>query len=74
MQCTQRCTNEVYAYGKCERHLFESKHSTVYDKEFVIKLCHEVMNLGMNVRQRQLQGHCGKSGNEELEEFLKDKL
>jgi hypothetical protein len=38
------------------------------------KICYEVFNMGMTLRQNQLAGYSGKSGKELLEEYLKNKL
>jgi len=46
----------------------------VYSKDEVKELLLEVMNLGMTLRQNQLNGQCGKSGREVLEEFIKKVL
>ncbi len=36
-------------------------------------IAHDIMNLGMDLRQKQLQGYATNSGNEILKEYL-DKL
>ena len=38
------------------------------------ELLKEILNLGMEIRQDQLNGSCDKSGNELLDEFIDEKL
>lgn len=44
------------------------------NKIFIEDLCNKVMNLGMEVRQGQLQGFETRSGNEALKELLDKEL
>lgn len=43
----------------------------MYTKEEVVEICKKIMNLGMCVRQDQLNSQCDKSGNQVLEEWIK---
>lgn len=45
-----------------------------YTKEEVVKLLEEVMNLGMSLRQQQLNGSEDRSGKEVLSDFVKSRL
>lgn len=49
------------------------KEQKVFSFEELEKICLEVMNIGMNLRQLQLNGVSIKSGKEILKEYL-DKL
>lgn len=47
------------------------KPELVFDEETVRALCLKSMNMGMTIRQNQLNGYCsGESGKETLEKFL----
>lgn len=46
----------------------------LYTKETVIQLLEEVMNLGMGLRQNQLDGTEDRSGKEVLADFIKSKF
>lgn len=46
----------------------------LYSKEEVILLLEDVMNIGMNLRQNQLNGSSSRSGREVLNEFIKKSL
>lgn len=50
--------------------LREIPQEKLYDEKEIRSLCLSVMNLGMDLRQNQLNGFNCKSGNEVLEEFL----
>lgn len=51
------------------------KHNLlVISKTDMFKLCLESMNLGMKVRQDQLNGYCSKSGKEILLDWFKNEL
>ena len=41
-------------------------------KKELKEIFNEILNLGMTLRQDQLKGYCNKSGNEMLEEYLKE--
>ena len=58
------------AYGKPKRIM--GKLDEIYDEFEDLAL--DIMNLGMELRQNQLNGSDTRSGNEILAEFLKDKL
>lgn len=62
--------SDIDAYGKPRKVM--GKINDIYD-EFEV-LATKIMNLGMTSRQSQLNFSEQRSGNEILEEFLKDKL
>lgn len=47
---------------------------SVWTREQVDKMLNDVMNLGMMLRQHQLSGHDGRSGNEVLEEWKRNNM
>lgn len=51
-----------------------NKQNNTFSQEEVGMLLNKVMNLGMNLRQDQLQGYDNRSGNEVLNEFWVDFL
>lgn len=54
--------------------LKECLQEKLYSVKELKAICHEVLNMGMNLRQNQLAGYSGKSGNELLEEYLNKTL
>lgn len=46
----------------------------LYTEKELKEICHKVLNMGMILRQNQLAGYDGKSGNELLEEYFKENL
>jgi hypothetical protein len=46
------------------------KNRTTYTQEELMPIFLDIMNLGMSLRQDQLSGHSGRSGNEVLKEWL----
>lgn len=73
---------DAYGYDKFKLQLKVDSDNTVtikklkdsYSREEVLKILSDVMNLGMSHRQDQLEGHTVRSGNEVLEEWIKQKL
>lgn len=51
-------------------YLKEIPPKKVYTEEKLREICHEVLNMGMTLRQNQLAGYDGKSGKELLDEYL----
>lgn len=43
------------------------------ENEGVLDILNDVMNLGMELRQNQLQGHSDRSGNEHLADYIENK-
>lgn len=60
-KCNCKCND--YKFNETKEHWFNQ-----FKSEFL-----EVMNLGMDLRQNQLNGYCDKSGNEILNEWFDDK-
>ena len=50
------------------------KIKDTWNREEVESLLHDVLSLGMEIRQNQLNGYCNKSDNEYLKEFIKENL
>lgn len=59
------CNNCRYSYDCTDCHINKEK-DIVKTKLMML----EVMNLGMDLRQKQLQGNCDKSGDEVLQEYF----
>lgn len=60
--------------NKVEIKSLRDKLSQLSDNKQFDKILLDVMNLGMEVRQNQLNGHCTKSGSELLDAWKKDNL
>lgn len=57
-----------------KNNILDSIPEKFYSKEEVQDLLLDVMNLGMTLRQNQLNGQCSKSGREVLNEFIEKNL
>jgi len=55
-------------------YLEEVPQEKLYTEKELKEICHKVLNMGMTLRQNQLAGYDGKSGNELLEEYFKENL
>lgn len=65
--------NSVFDFIEGAKFLKENTSNSVilYSEEEVLDMLHDIMNLGMSIRQDQLSGYCDKSGNEVLREWFK---
>lgn len=62
--------NFVYVNGADLIHCRIVSEYYTFTKEEILAFAHDIINLGMDLRQAQLSGHNDKSGNEVLKEFL----
>lgn len=89
MKICQQDSRIKYFPNKTETYLTDDEIEQVYisemeeqgvkvEKLYKVKelkaICHEVLNMGMSLRQNQLAGYDGRSGNELLEEYLNKTL
>ena len=89
MKISQHDSRKKYFSDKVETYLTDNEIEQVYisemaeqgvkvEKLYTVKelkaICHEVLSMGMTLRQNQLAGYSGRSGNELLEEYLNKTL